>query len=151
MGRCRAFMYRPVAGGAQLSAPRGFGYVASSVLLVAAAQLLLKIAALQLGDVVAQPQQLFALAALLPLCAGLVAYAISMLCWLRALEQLPLGRIYPMLALSYPLVYVGAMYLPLLHESLSATRLAGVALIVVGVVLLAPAERGAEYPDNQRA
>lgn len=112
----------------------------SSVFLVSAAQLLLKWAMVQLPAV----GQLLPFLSLLrqfsppvlALLAGLLAYALSMLCWLLALRRLPLGRAYPLLSLSYVLVWAAALWLPGLNERFYWGSLAGVALIVAGLLLI---------------
>lgn len=65
--------------------------------------------------------------------AGLVLYAASFLCWLRAITELSLSFAYPLLSLSYVLVYFGAVYWPGLGETGSWLRLFGIALIIAGV------------------
>ena len=124
----------------------GFGWVIGSIGLVAAAQLLLKIgiarftASTPLSMATLQNLNFSTLdiSALLIICIGLLCYLVSVISWLRALEQLPLNVTYPLLSLSYPLVYLGAITLPVLHESASLVRTGGVLLIMLGVVLLAP-------------
>jgi undecaprenyl phosphate-alpha-L-ara4N flippase subunit ArnF len=68
--------------------------------------------------------------------AGLAAYGASLLCWLVVLSRFRLSHAYPLLALSYVLVYVGATQWSLLHEGPSAARTAGTLLIVCGVALV---------------
>ncbi len=81
---------------------KGYGWVACSVLLVSAAQLMMRWAMprlpefcslLSLPAVAIQPALL--------LLAGLEAYGVSMLCWIRALHFFSLNRVYPLLSLSY--------------------------------------------------
>jgi undecaprenyl phosphate-alpha-L-ara4N flippase subunit ArnF len=59
--------------------------------------------------------------------AAILAYALSMLCWLLALRDLPLGRAYSLLSISYALVYLLAASLPLFHEDFSLSKSLGVA------------------------
>lgn len=111
-----------------------------SVLLVSAAQLLMKWAMIQL-PAIARPLD-FAAAILafsppaLALLAGLFAYAFSMLCWLLALKRLPLSRAYPLLSLSYLLVWGGALLIPSLNEWFVWGKLVGGALILAGLLLI---------------
>lgn len=124
----------------------GRSWVAASVILVAIAQLSLKTGVSMLAathSLTLATLQTFDFSsvdirAVAAIGAGLSCYLISVICWLRALELLPLNITYPLLSLSYPLVYFGAMGLPLLHESFNVNRTAGVLLIMLGVVLLAP-------------
>lgn len=113
-----------------------------SVALVAGAQLLLKLGVSHIAAVPVLsdwPRWLALLSApgtLLPVAAGILCYGLSVLCWMGALARLPLSLAYPLLSLSYPLVYAGATLLPWFHETLNAQRLAGIALIMLGVALL---------------
>ena len=127
----------------------GLIHVGISVILVSLAQLLLKFGAehgavlhdLTSLSTLLSPQVLnlqLLLTLALPIATGLLCYMASMLVWLRALGELPLSVAYPLLSLSYPLVYVAALLLPGFHETLSATRVAGLLLAIAGIALLAP-------------
>ena len=70
------------------------------------------------------------------LLAGLGAYGVSMLCWIRALHYFPLSRVYPLLSLSYVLVWLVAICMPVFHEVFSWHSLAGVAIIVIGLLCI---------------
>ena len=116
---------------------KGYGWVACSVLLVSAAQLMMRWAMPQLPGL----SSLISLPAvsLLPallLLAGLAAYGLSMLCWIRALHHFPLNRVYPLLSLSYVLVWLAAVSLPFFHEAFSWHSLAGVMMIVIGLLCI---------------
>jgi len=116
-------------------------HAVASVLLVSIAQLALKRAATDLPVVVSALSFTTLTtygAAVMALLFGLACYAASMLLWLRALGELPLSVAYPLLALSYPLVYLGALLLPGFEDALSATRLLGMLLTLLGIALLAP-------------
>ncbi len=68
------------------------------------------------------------------LLLGLAAYVVSLVTWLLLLKRLPLAVAYPTLSLSYLLiVLVGVV---VLREPWSWTRVAGSAVIVLGVWLL---------------
>ena len=67
---------------------------------------------------------------------AIVAYGLSMLCWLAALRDLPLSRAYSLLSISYALVYLLAAVLPFFNEPLTVTKTVGVTLIVLGVVTI---------------
>ena len=75
---------------------------------------------------------------------GFVCYALSMLAWLGVLARFQLSYAYPLLGLSYVIVYIGAVAWPRLAEPLSLIRLAGILLVVVGVGLVAVSGRSAE-------
>ena len=127
----------------------GYRWVGCSVVLVAVAQLLLKIGIVRFFE--STPVSITAwesldlsainIPALLTVGSGLLCYLVSVVCWIRALESLPLNVSYPLLSLSYPLVYLGAMQIPFLHEVSNPSRVVGVVLIMIGVTLLSPAVR----------
>jgi multidrug transporter EmrE-like cation transporter len=66
--------------------------------------------------------------------AFVAAFAAS-LCWMLALSRLELNRAYPFMALNFLLVCLLAV--PLFGETLTLTKLAGLSLIIVGLVVLA--------------
>jgi undecaprenyl phosphate-alpha-L-ara4N flippase subunit ArnF len=114
---------------------RAFCFV--SILLVSFAQLALKSAVEQLpplswelATLILTPRLWFPLALL---AAGASLYALSMICWFFALRRLPLSYAYSMLSLSYVLVYLLAVILPWLNESVTFWKTLGMALIVFGV------------------
>ncbi len=115
-------------------------FALASVLLVSAAQLLMKWSMVQLPLLTQLTVFLRALWPLSPaalaLAAGILAYAMSMLCWLLALRRMPLSRAYPLLSLSYLLVWGGALWLPVFDEVFMPGKLAGGALILAGLVLI---------------
>lgn len=117
---------------------KGYGWITVSVLLVSAAQLMMRWAMPQLpewGTIIAAAQPIAVLPALM-LLAGLAAYGFSMLCWVQALRHLPLNRAYPLLSLSYVLVWLAAVSLPVFHEPFSWQGLAGVILILAGLLCI---------------
>ncbi|XAH22664.1 4-amino-4-deoxy-L-arabinose-phosphoundecaprenol flippase subunit ArnF [Xylophilus sp. GW821-FHT01B05] len=115
----------------------GLALAGASVLLVSAAQLAMRWSMTRLPGIDAWQQFLTAApVALAMLALGICGYALSMVCWMGALNRLPLNRAYSLLALSYPLVYVGAALLPGLGGSLSLGRTLGVLLILLGVLLV---------------
>lgn len=66
---------------------------------------------------------------------GLTAYGASLLAWLAVLVRYRLSYAYPLLALSYVLVYAGATHWPQLLEPATPTRTIGTLLILAGVAL----------------
>lgn len=118
-------------------------FIASSVVLSAGAQLLMKVGMQELENAniaysVARPFE-FAnglLPALAWVAAGLVCYAASMLFWLAALVKYELSLAYPMLSLSYVLVYLAAVFWPRLHETASWSKTIGILFILAGVFLV---------------
>lgn len=67
------------------------------------------------------------------LAAGILAYLVSMLAWIQTLKKYQLSTAYPILALSYMLVYIGAAYWPGIQEPMHPQKSLGVALITLGV------------------
>jgi multidrug transporter EmrE-like cation transporter len=112
------------------------------VLLNAAAQLLLKAATRTTGALLSDAGTVSWSAAgelvrAMPLWAGLMCYAISVLLWLGALSRVPVSVAYPMLSIGYIVNAFAAA--ALFGEALTIAKMSGIALIVVGVVLLARA------------
>lgn len=98
-------------------------------LIGATAQLLLKTGANQL----AQPN-LLAMATNLTLLGGLSLYGISTVLLVLALRDGELSLLWPVIALTY--VWVTLLSLVVFHERVNPIKLAGVAIIVVGVAVL---------------
>ena len=67
--------------------------------------------------------------------AGLMFYGFALIFWLGAMSTLEISFMYPMLSLGY--VIVAAMAFIFLGENISLARWAGIALIVVGSILIA--------------
>lgn len=65
---------------------------------------------------------------------GILLFVISMVVWLAVLSRMELSRAYPMVSISY--VLVALMARAFLGEQLGLTRVAGIAVILVGVVLV---------------
>lgn len=65
---------------------------------------------------------------------GLGCFGLSAITWLLVLARIPLSQAYPFVALG-TLITVAAAYL-MLGETISPLRLAGVAAIAVGVVMV---------------
>ncbi|TFH80036.1 MULTISPECIES: 4-amino-4-deoxy-L-arabinose-phosphoundecaprenol flippase subunit ArnF [Pseudomonas] len=136
-----------------MSQGRGIGFALGSVLLVSGAQLGMRWSMTRLP----QPEQWLSalssgsvdLSALAVVVTAIFAYALSMLCWLAALRDLPLGRAYSLLSISYALVYLLAASLPLFNESFSFTKSLGVALVMLGVITINT--RPAQAPDLRSA
>lgn len=67
--------------------------------------------------------------------AGLIMYGLSAVCWLWVLARTHLSYAYPILSLTFPIVLgLSALFFA---DVISPMRWAGVAVIVVGVSLLA--------------
>ncbi|AHG22350.1 4-amino-4-deoxy-L-arabinose-phospho-UDP flippase [Chania multitudinisentens RB-25] len=119
---------------------KGYAWGAASILLVTLAQLLMKWGMMQLPllsftNVTLELLRYYWLA-LLAVSSGILGYALSMLCWFFALRCLPLNRAYPLLSISYALVYLAAVILPWFNETASWLKTLGALLILFGVWLI---------------
>ncbi len=109
------------------------------VALNAAAQLFLKAATRASGMLFADTGSVSWVAAAqllraVPLWAGLCCYGVSVVLWVGALSRVPVSVAYPLLSIGYIINAFAAA--ALFGEALTATKLAGIALIVAGVVVL---------------
>ena len=68
---------------------------------------------------------------------GLASYAIGAVLWMVVLSRLDLGYAYPLLAISYILIPLLAHFL--LGEAIPPLRWVGIAVIFVGVIIVARA------------
>lgn len=116
---------------------KGYRLALYSAMLVTAAQLMLRWSMMRLPGVESLAEwRTFSLPPLLVLFGGLTAYGFSMLCWLLALRRLPLSRAYPVLSLSYVLVWILAILLPAFAEPFHPGAMAGGALILLGLLCM---------------
>lgn len=101
--------------------------------LGAAAQFLLK-----MGSAGVETNSIFSIlwsiATNIPLLAGLSLYGLSMVLFVHALRNEQLSLLYPLISLTY--IWVTAVSIIFLHESISFGKIAGVIIIVSGVALL---------------
>lgn len=120
-------------------------WAGASILLASSAQLAMRWGMMRLPPVAT----LLALttisngnrAAIAVAAGGVCCYAVSMICWLAALRGLPLRLAYPLLSISYVVVYLVAGLAPAFAERLTWTGSLGVLLVATGVVLLIPDSR----------
>ncbi|WP_119328197.1 EamA family transporter [Cysteiniphilum halobium] len=66
---------------------------------------------------------------------GLMCYVISVVVWLMVLSRVPVGLAYPMVSIGYIVTAIAGYFL--LGETLTATRIAGIFVIILGVYLVA--------------
>lgn len=131
-----------------MSRVQGFALALGSVGLVSAAQLGMRWSMTRLplpSDWLTAQIDLGALGIVI---LAIFAYALSMLCWLGALKQLPLGRAYSLLSISYALVYLLAATLPVFNEHFSLSKTLGVALVILGVVVINSRRASTTSPRN---
>lgn len=109
------------------------------VLLNAAAQLLLKAGMTRIGEFDFQLSNVvpigLQLASNLPIVLGLSAYVISVLVWMMVLSRVDVSLAYPMVSLGYVVNALGAYFL--FAEPLSALRVSGIFVILMGVFMVA--------------
>lgn len=115
-----------------------------SVTLTAIAQMVLKAGVtgrdVQIAGQSGSPVSfLLALALSWQVWAGLLAFGISVLMWLFVLSRVEVSTAYPFVALG--MVLTTALGYFLFNESMSAMKVGGIALIALGVILVA---RGAQ-------
>jgi drug/metabolite transporter (DMT)-like permease len=116
-----------------------FGFLFLGICLNALAQLLLKAGTNAVGAIHLTSENWFAtglkLASQLPILGGLGCYVISVLVWIVGLSRVDVTIAYPLLSLGYIINAIGAWYF--LGEAVSAQRLLAIAIIIIGVALLA--------------
>ena len=120
------------------------GFILFTVLTNAAAQLMLKHGMMSLAPITfAGVNPLIKILQIVfsPwVFLGLSTFVISMASHLYVLSKVELSFAYPFLSLAYVAVAVFAYFL--FHEDLNAWRIAGIAFICVGTVLIAQSGRG---------
>lgn len=124
-------------------------FIATSVVLTSLAQIFMKMGMMDLQQhlsvaSLADITPAILLPVVLWVAAGLLFYVISMVSWMAALRAYDLSLAYPLLSLSYVLVYLLALYIPAMSDSYSHIKTLGLLLIIAGVVLVsdtAPARK----------
>ena len=66
---------------------------------------------------------------------GILCYAVSLVVWILALAKTPVSVAYPMVSLGFALNALLAWWL--LGEAVTAMRMAGIGVIIVGVFIVA--------------
>ena len=120
--------------------------VAVSVVLTSAAQLFFKLGMASGVAGVDYPEPpswlaLLATANLALLAVGIALYGLSMLLWIVALTRFPVSLAYPMLSMSYLVVYLAATLNPEFGETGSMSKLIGVTLVMAGIGFIAVEKR----------
>lgn len=114
----------------------------SSIILTAAAQILMKTGMTGLGELsyswifLKQLLSSESLTSVFIVFSGLVCYGLSMVAWIGVLTRIDLSVAYPFLSISYILVYLAALLLPWLNESFSLLRFSGIIFISIGLILI---------------
>jgi drug/metabolite transporter (DMT)-like permease len=118
-----------------------FGLIFTGVMLNAAAQILMKAGTNAIGHFE------FSAANILPIglklatewhiIVALSCYAISVVVWILALSRVPVSIAFPMLSMAYVVNAIAAWYL--LGEAFNPTKLVGMGVIILGVVIISRA------------
>lgn len=108
--------------------------ILTSVLLGAGGQVLLKMGALRVGPTADVGLLLWRIVTSPPILAGFGLYAVASVLWIAVLSRAPLSLAYPMLSLGYVIVLLASAYV--FGETIPAVRVAGIAAIVLGLVLV---------------
>ena len=117
-----------------------FAFIISGVLLNACAQLLLKAGTNAIGGAIHLTmsnafETFVKVVTQLPILGGLACYAISLVVWIIGLSRTDVTIAFPMLSLGYVVSALGAWLF--LGEIIPPQRLLAIAVIMVGVALLA--------------
>ena len=117
-----------------------FAFIISGVLLNACAQVLLKAGTNAIGGAIHLTmsnafETFVKVISQLPILGGLACYALSLVVWIMGLSRTDVTIAYPMLSLGYVVAALGAWMF--LGEAVSPQRMLAIAVIMVGVALLA--------------
>ena len=112
-------------------------YVACTILLTVYAQIVIKWQVMSAGALPVEPaDKLWFLARLFLnpwVVSALVALLIAVATWMAAMTKLQLSHAYPFVSLAFVLVVLCSAWL--FHEPLNIAKLAGLALICVGIAI----------------
>ena len=115
-----------------------FALILTGVLLNAAAQLFLKAGTNAIGHFEFHLENILPIGlkiAFQPwIVAGLSCYVVSVVVWILALSRVQVSMAYPMLSIGYVVNAAIAYYW--MGEDVSLMRLAGIGIIIIGVVLV---------------
>ena len=118
-----------------------FAFLMAGVLLNAGAQLLLKAGTNALGvltlDAETWSDTLLRMIVQPHFIGGAACYVLSLFVWILGLSRVPVSVAYPMLSLGYVVTAFAAWWL--FGEALTAQKLVGIAVIIVGVIIVARA------------
>lgn len=116
-----------------------FGFIFVGICLNAVAQLLLKAGTNAVGAIHLTAENWLPtgmkLITQVPIIGGLACYVLSVVVWIIGLSRVDVTIAYPLLSLGYVINAIGASYF--LGEVVSVQRMGAIALILIGVGLLA--------------
>ena len=111
-----------------------WGFLVGSVLLSATAQVFLKAGAMAGNSALVESDAAWQIFFQPMVIAGLALYGMGTLLWLKCLTRVDLSVAYLVSALQYVLIFAAAR--AIFDESLSPTRLCGLTVILVGIVIV---------------
>ena len=115
----------------------GYFYILGTILLTVYGQLVLKWQISQAGSlpIALADKLMFLLRQFgnLWILSGFAAAVVAALCWMAAMTKFELSYAYPFMSLSFVLVL--GLSAPLLHETITAPKVIGIALIVAGIII----------------
>src|SRR3989304_1014440 len=115
-----------------------FALIFTGVMLNAAAQILMKAGTNAVGHFEFSVENILPIGLKLftewHIAAALFCYALSVVVWILALSRVPVSIAFPMLSMAYIVNAVAAWYL--LGEEFSLTKLVGMGVIILGVVII---------------
>jgi len=118
-----------------------FGLIFAGVMLNAAAQILMKAGTNSIGYFEFSMENIVPIGLKLAtewhIVVALGCYALSVVIWMLALSRVPVSIAFPLLSMAYIVTAVAAWYL--LGEALSLTKLAGIGVIILGVIIISRA------------
>lgn len=118
-----------------------FCLIFAGVMLNAAAQILMKAGTNAVGHFEFSAANVvpigWKLATEWHIVTALFCYAISVVVWILALSRVPVSIAFPMLSMAYVVNAVAAKYL--LGEDFSVTKLVGMGVIILGVIIISRA------------
>jgi drug/metabolite transporter (DMT)-like permease len=118
-----------------------FALIFAGVMLNAAAQILMKSGTNAVGHFEFSMENLLPIGLKLAtewhIVTALFCYVLSVVVWILALSRVPVSIAFPMLSMAYIVTAVAAWYL--LGEPLSMTKLAGIGVIILGVIIISRA------------
>ncbi|MDO8463701.1 MAG: EamA family transporter [Gallionella sp.] len=118
-----------------------FTLIFVGVMLNAAAQILMKAGTNAVGHFEFSMENILPIGLKLAvewhIVTALFCYALSVVVWILALSRVPVSIAFPMLSMAYVVNAVAAWYL--LGEPFSSTKLVGMGVIILGVIIISRA------------
>lgn len=106
-----------------------------SIFLGSIAQISLKMGTMKLSNLNIEKIVFVSYITNVPIILGLIFYGVSALIWIIAISNIQLSVAYPMVALGY--IFVFYLSHLILGEIITTTRIIGLLVIVIGVIIIA--------------